>query len=128
MNPTLVSTGDIPNKYSIIGIVGARVDNTDSTITKAPSCGGCGGGNTTARIYVSTDTTYKRGADALLAAAKDKGGNAVVFARFEHRIAIEMLSDAGGAVKKIFDKTASDSKASQVLELLCSGTAVKVED
>ena len=127
MNTKNISTGDISAGYEIIGVVGARVDNTDTEITKTPACAfGCGGGNKRARIYISVDETYNRGADALLAAARNKGGDAVIYARFEHRIAIEMLSDTKGAVMKVFDKSASDTKPSQVVELFCSGTAVKM--
>ena len=53
---------------------------------------------------------YNKGAEELVSLAKKKGGNAVICASFEYRIAI---SGAGKFAK-------------QVKELFCYGTAVKL--
>ena len=120
----VVSTGDLKTEYSVIGVVGAHVDNTDSE-PSAEGCGGCGGPTNT-RVYVTISATYERGRQALLEKAIASGGNAVIFARFEHRIALETLADPAGAVGKLFGQKGSDTKTSQVTELFCYGTAVKV--
>lgn len=103
----MVSTGDIPNrKYEIVGIVGALVDDQASVETS-----GCMGKNATS-VSVDADAMYSKGAQALHASAVAKGGNAVVHASFEYRVAVK----------------GTGQLASQVKELFCYGTAVKFLD
>ena len=104
----MISTGDIKDKkYTILGIVGTTVSDQDSVEAK----GGCGGASTT-DITVDTNSMYGKGANELLALSSGKGGNAVIYANFEFRIAVK---GSGNAVK-------------QVTELFCYGTAVKLDN
>ena len=128
MSAGVVSTGDISGDYSTLGVVGVHVDNKDSETQAAEGCGGCGG-PTEVRVYVTIEQTYQRGADALLSAAKAKGGNAVIFAKFEHRIALETLANAGGNIAAMLgQKDAKNTVTNQVVELFCYGTAVSIDD
>ena len=107
----MVSTGDIKDKkYKVLGIVGAVV-NDQAVVNKQAETASCGGPVNT-KVLVSTDpnTMYNKGADKPLDLAKEKGGDAVIYASFEYRIA---LSGAGQLAK-------------QVKELFCYGTAVKL--
>tara|TARA_B100000073_G_C23487027_1_gene474006 strand:+ start:257 stop:610 length:354 start_codon:yes stop_codon:yes gene_type:complete len=101
----IVSSGDINKDYTVIGIVGTNVSDQKSVETKA----GCMGGNATANVSVGTEAMYEKGANELFSLSKNKGGDAVIFANFEYRIA---LSGSGETAK-------------QVQELFCYGTAVK---
>ena len=89
----MITTGDINQKYTIIGIVGTTVNNQDTVKNE----GGCGG-NATSEVSVDTNAMYNKGADELVRLAKAKGGNAVVHANFEYRIAI---SGAGKFAKQL---------------------------
>lgn len=102
----MVSTGDLKQNYEVLGIVAANVDDQNTVEGK----GGCGG-ETTTSVTVDANTTYQKGADRLLELAKKKGGDAVVYATFDYRIAIK---GAGNLAK-------------QVKELFCYGTAVKLK-
>jgi len=102
----MVSTGDLKQNYEVLGIVAANVDDQNTVAGK----GGCGGATTTS-VTVDANTTYQKGADRLLELAKKKGGDAVVYATFDYRIAIK---GAGNLAK-------------QVKELFCYGTAVKLK-
>ena len=103
----MVSTGDIKDKkYEIVDIVGALVDDQSSVETS-----GCMGKNSTS-VSVDADAMYSKGAQALLSAAQAKGGNAVIHANFDYRVAIK----------------GTGQLASQVKELFCYGTAVKLLD
>ena len=62
-----------------------------------------------ANVSVGTEAMYEKGANELFSLSKNKGGDAVIFANFEYRIA---LSGSGETAK-------------QVQELFCYGTAVK---
>lgn len=104
----MLSTGDIKQKYEIIGLVGSTINNQETADVKG-GCGGCGGPTTT-EISISTEETYERASQKLLHLAKKKGGDAVIYATFDYRIAI---SGAGNLTK-------------QVKELFCYGTAVKI--
>jgi len=102
----MISTGDIKEKnYTVLGIVGATVSNQDSVEAK----GGCFGKSET-DITVDTNSMYQKGANELLQLSLSKGGDAVVYANFEYRIAIK----------------GSGQLAKQVNELFCYGTAVKL--
>lgn len=101
----MITTGDINQKYTIIGIVGTTVNNQDTVQNE----GGCGG-NSTSEVSVDTNAMYNKGAEELVSLAKKKGGNAVICASFEYRIAI----------------SGSGKFAKQVKELFCYGTAVKL--
>jgi uncharacterized protein YbjQ (UPF0145 family) len=103
----MITTGDINKSYDILGIVGTHVSNQDEVTNK----GGCGG-NTNSTVSVTTNEMYSKGAEDLVSLAKGKGGNAVVYASFEYRIAI---SGTGNLSK-------------QVKELFCYGTAIKFTD
>jgi len=102
----MVSTGDLKQNYEVLGIVAANVDDQNTVAGK----GGCGGATITS-VTVDANTTYQKGADRLLELAKKKGGDAVVYATFDYRIAIK---GAGNLAK-------------QVKELFCYGTAVKLK-
>ena len=104
----MVSTGDINKKYKIIGIVGSNINNQEAA-TEAGGCGGCGGPVST-EVSISTEQTYEKAAETLLELAKQKGGDAIIYATFEYRIAV---SGTGNFTK-------------QVKELFCYGTAVKI--
>jgi len=106
----MVSTGDINNKYQIIGVVGSTINNQEDS-TAAGGCGGCGGPVATT-VTISTEETYEKAAEKLLELAKAKGGDAIIYATFDYRIAI---SGTGNFTK-------------QVKELFCYGTAVKITD
>ncbi len=125
-NRGVVSTGPLPGNYEVLGMVSAHVDNTDSE----PVDSGCAcGGPTDQRVYVSIDETYRRGSSGLLRKAKHLGGHSVVYARFEHRVAIETLQNPGGALLQAFgNKSSSNTVTNQVIELFCSGTAVRIVD
>lgn len=100
----MVCTGDIKDKkYEIVDIVGALVDDQSSVETS-----GCMGKNSTS-VSVDANAMYSKGAQALLEAAKAKGGDAVIHASFEYRVAVK----------------GTGQLASQVKELFCYGTAVK---
>ena len=99
----MLSTGDINRKYEIIGLIGGLVDNQDSVQTS--TCMGAG----TAPVSHDAMTTYARGEDLLLRQARQRGGNGVIFARFDYRIAVQTLGKS----------------SRQVQELFCYGTAVK---
>ena len=102
----MISTGDIKEKnYKILGIVGTTVNNQTSVQGK----GGCGG-KTTTEVSVDTNSMYQKGADELLKLSKEKGGDAVIYANFEYRIAVK----------------GTGNLAKQVNELFCYGTAVKL--
>jgi uncharacterized protein YbjQ (UPF0145 family) len=101
----MLSTGNINKPYEIIGLVGGVVDNQEGVAAQ----GGCAG-ETTTHISHDLSTTYARGETLLLGKAAERGGNAVIFAKFDYRIAV---SKVGAAVK-------------QVQELYCYGTAVKL--
>lgn len=102
----MVTTGDLKQNYDVLGIVGATVDDQNSVEGKA----GCGGATTTT-ISVDANTTYQKGAERLMELSREKGGDAVVYATFDYRIAIK---GAGNLAK-------------QVKELFCYGTAVKLK-
>jgi len=102
----MVSTGDLKQNYEVLGIVAANVDDQNTVAGK----GGCVDATTTS-VTVDANTTYQKGADRLLELAKKKGGDAVVYATFDYRIAIK---GAGNLAK-------------QVKELFCYGTAVKLK-
>ena len=96
----MISTGDIKDKkYQIIGIVGAVVNDQAQT----SSCGGLFNSS----VSTDVDSMYNKGAASLLELAQQKGGDAVIYASFEYRIALN-------AAKQ------------QVKELYCYGTAVKL--
>ena len=100
----MVCTGDIKEKkYEILDVVGALVNDQESVETK-----GCMGSNET-KVSVDANAMYSKGAQALFEAAQAKGGDAVIHASFDYRM----------AVKK------SGQNVSQVKELFCYGTAVK---
>jgi len=102
----MISTGDIKEKkYTVLGIVGTTVSDQDSVQAK----GGCFGKSKT-DITVDTNSMYQKGANELLQLSLSKGGDAVVYANFEYRIAIK----------------GSGQLAKQVNELFCYGTAVKL--
>jgi len=104
----MITTGDIKDKqYKILGVVGTTVSNQDSVEAK----GGCAGATKT-DITVDTNSMYGKGANELLSLASAKGGDAVVYANFEFRIAIKGVGNT----------------AKQVTELFCYGTAVKLSD
>ena len=104
----MITTGDIKDrKYEIIGVVGTTVSNQDSVEAK-----GGFAGSTKTEITVDTNSMYGKGANELLSLASDKGGDAVVYANFEFRIAVK----------------GSGNHAKQVTELFCYGTAVKLSD
>ena len=101
----MISTGDIKDKkYSILGVVGTVVNNQASAQTS--SCGG----SVESKVDTDTNTMYNKGADELLRLAEAKGGDAVIYASFEYRIAI----------------TGTGQFSKQVKELFCYGTAVKL--
>lgn len=102
----MVTTGDLKQNYDVLGIVGTTVDDQNSVEGK----GGCGGATTTS-VTVDANSTYQKGADRLLDLAKKKGGDAVVYATFDYRIAIK----------------GTGNLAKQVKELFCYGTAVKLK-
>ena len=111
-----VTTGPAAtDNYRIIGIVGVSVDNKDAQNVTPTGCqlGGCGG-PTVVRVYVSIPETYQRGAKALLVRARSMGGDAVIHAQFEYRMAIETLG------------MGKQARTNQVFELMCVGTAVKI--
>ena len=121
----MLSTGNIEKKYSTLGLVGCTVNN--KTAESGDGAGGCSGGPTAA--YVSTEELYSMAEKELLALANKKGGDGVVYANFQYRIAVEQVADAVGGVMKAFgSKTASSTQAQQVIELFCYGTAVKFDD
>lgn len=100
----MVCTGDIKEKkYEILGVVGALVDDQESAETT-----GCMGSAETV-VSVDANAVYSKGAQALVEKAQVKGGDAVIYASFDYRM----------AVKK------SGQSVSQVKELFCYGTAVK---
>ena len=103
----MVCTGDIKKEYEILGIVGTTI-NDQSTLSQ-PNPFGCGGAVQT-EVAVSASETYTRAEQALLQQAQIKGGDAVIYATFDYRIAI---SGSGNLTK-------------QVKELFCYGTAVKI--
>lgn len=98
----MVTTGDLKQDYTVLGIVGATVDDQNPVEAK----GGCGGSSTTS-VTIDANTTYQKGAERLLALAMEKGGDAVIYATFDYRIAVKA--------------------AKQVKELFCYGTAVKLK-
>ena len=103
----MISTGDIKDKkYTILGIVGTTVSNQDTIEGKS----GCGGTKTT-DITVDTNSMYGKGANELVSLASAKGGNAVIYANFEFRVAVK----------------GTGTLAKQVTELFCYGTAVKLD-
>ena len=104
----IVSSGDINKSYTVIGIVGTNVSNQEPVKSEA----GCMGGNAATQVSVDTEAMYEKGANELFLLSKNKGGDAVIFANFEYRIA---LSGSGQTAK-------------QVKELFCYGTAVKFTD
>lgn len=106
----MVTTGDIHAPYQILRVVGAIVDDRDS-VAGPKGCGGCGGA-TTVTVRVSPNDLFKRAEHALLAAAAEVGGNAVVGARFEHRVSAGIFGGSNQSVS--------------YLELVASGTAVKL--
>jgi uncharacterized protein YbjQ (UPF0145 family) len=101
----MVTTGDLKQNYDVLGIVGTTVNDQTTVQGK----GGCGGSTTTS-VTVDVNTTYQKGADELLKLAMAKGGDAVVYATFDYRIAIR----------------GTGNLAKQVKELFCYGTAVKL--
>ena len=104
----MISTGDIKDKnYKIIGIVGTTVNNQSNVEGK----GGCGGKSIT-EVSVDTNSMYQKGASELLKLSSEKGGDAVIYANFEYRIAIK----------------GSGNTAKQVNELFCYGTSVKLSN
>ena len=103
----MITTGDINKPYEILCIVGTNVSNQNDVENNS----GCAG-NTSSKVSISTNDMYSKGADKLVSLAKGKGGDAVVNASFEYRIAI---SGTGNFTK-------------QVKELFCFGTAVKFID
>tara|TARA_B100000519_G_C13942703_1_gene296904 strand:+ start:194 stop:514 length:321 start_codon:yes stop_codon:yes gene_type:complete len=106
----MVSTGDINKKYEIVGVVGSNINNQEDG-APIKGCGGCGTPVST-KVSISNEETYEKAAQRLLELANQKGGDAVIYAAFEYRIAI-----AG-----------SGNFAKQVKELFCYGTAVKIID
>ena len=76
---------------------------------------GCAGGTQNVRVNVSIPDTYQRAADSLLAQARAKGGHAVIFTRFEHRISVETLGDG------------NNKSTAQVFEMYGYGTAVRLK-
>jgi len=103
----MISTGDIKDKkYTILGIVGTHVSNQDKIEGKS----GCIGASTT-DITVDTNSMYGKGANELVSLASAKGGNAVIYANFEFRVAVKGVGNS----------------AKQVTELFCYGTAVKLD-
>ncbi|MFZ9899115.1 MAG: hypothetical protein ACO3F5_06700 [Gemmatimonadaceae bacterium] len=98
--------------------MGAIVDDRDSAAAPKQGCGGCGG-PATVRVRVSPNQLYKRAEEALLAAAVEAGGDAVIGARFEHRVSIETLQVVSGFLG------GNNNQASNFIELFASGTAVK---
>ena len=104
----MISTGDIKDKnYTILGVVGATVNNQ----SKVDGKGGCGG-KTTTEISVDTNSMYQKGASELMKLSSEKGGDAIIYANFEYRIAIK----------------GTGNLAKQVNELFCYGTAVKLNN
>ena len=100
----MVCTGDIKEKkYEILDVVGALVNDQASVETS-----GCMGENAT-NVSVDAHAMYSKGAQALLAAAQAKGGDAVTHASFEYRVAVK----------------GTGQLASHIKELFCYGTAVK---
>ena len=63
----MITTGDINQKYTIIGIVGTTVNNQDTVENE----GGCGG-NATSEVSVDTNAMYNKGADELVQLAKER--------------------------------------------------------
>lgn len=100
----MISTGDIKKNYEVIGVVATLVDDQAEIAGK----GGCGGVTSTT-VTEDANRTYKKGAQQLLELAKAEGGNAVIYAVFDYRIAVR----------------GSGNLAKQVKELFCYGTAVK---
>tara|TARA_B110000046_G_scaffold25439_1_gene25028 strand:- start:461 stop:775 length:315 start_codon:yes stop_codon:yes gene_type:complete len=104
----MISTGDIKDKnYTILGVVGATVNNQ----SKADGKGGCGG-KTTTEISVDTNSMYQKGASELMKLSSEKGGDAIIHANFEYRIAIK----------------GTGNLAKQVNELFCYNTAAKLNN
>jgi uncharacterized protein YbjQ (UPF0145 family) len=122
-----VLSGPMPEnvKYTTLGIVGTQVDNTDSVTgnySGCKGCGGCGAHSTNTRVYVSIEETYNRAAKELLKLAKNRGGNAVINASFEHRVSVEALQ----TVANIIFKNKTETEFNQVFELVGYGTAVLI--
>jgi hypothetical protein len=104
----MISTGDIKEKkYKILGIVGAVVNN-QATEEKE----GFFGIKYDSEIDIDTNSMYEMGASELLKLSANKGGDAVIFASFEYRIAIQ----------------GTGNLAKQVKELFCYGTSVKISE
>ncbi|MDG1056713.1 MAG: hypothetical protein P8O83_03220 [Flavobacteriaceae bacterium] len=102
----MISTGDIKGKnYEIIGIIGATVNNQSVEEKK-----GMFGIKYDTVVDIDTNSMYEEGAAKLLKLATEKGGDAVIYANFEYRIAI----------------TGSGNTAKQVKELFCYGTCDKL--
>ena len=102
----MIATGDIKGKnYEIIGIIGATVNNQSVEEKK-----GIFGIKYDTVVDIDTNSMYEEGAAKLLKLANEKGGDAVIHANFEYRIAI----------------TGSGNTAKQVKELFCYGTCVKL--
>ena len=121
----MLSTGNIEKKYSTLGLVGCTVNNKLSE--EAKGAGGCQGGSTT--IFLSNEELYSKAEKELLSLATQKGGNGVIYANFQYRICVEQVADAVGGVMKAFgSKSANTTKAQQVIELWCYGTAIKIAD
>ena len=105
----MVSTGDIKDKkYEVIGVVATIVNDLETVEVETASCGGKQ--KTSTIVATDANAMYNKGADELLVLAKAKGGNAVVYANFDYRIALTVTGEA----------------AMQTKELFCYGTAVKL--
>jgi len=102
----MISTGDIKEKnYKIIGIIGAIVNN--QTVQEKKGMFGIKYAEVT---DIDTNSMYQMGAEELLRLSTKKGGDAVIYANFEYRIA---TTGTGRGLK-------------QVKELFCYGTCVKL--
>ena len=129
-----VLSGPMPGnvKYTTLGIVGTKVDNTDSVTENhagCNGCGGCGAHSTNTRVYLSIEETYNRAASELLKLAKARGGNAVINASFEHRVSVEALQTMAN-ITNLLDifKNKTETEFNQVFELMSYGTAVLINE
>ena len=109
----IVSSGDLNTDYEVIGIVFCAVDNRDVGTQEVQGCMGCGSNTQAVRVTLAREDTYQRAANKLLEQARFKAGHAVIFAKFDYRIAVETFG---------IGKT---STSSQVFELYGYGTAVR---
>ena len=83
----MISTGDIKEKnYKIIGIIGAIVNN--QTVQEKKGMFGIKYAEVT---DIDTNSMYQMGAEELLRLSTKKGGDAVIYANFEYRIACNTL-------------------------------------